>query len=200
LGNIRENLFEDIQNILPDFAGCYAASVEDDVGGLAIFINKTLHVNKVNNLVLFPDYNADREDKDYFSMGRNLQVLEFSHQGKIYTILNFHGMWIPKNKTDTDKRLEQSNKVRQIFDKANGSKILCTDLNVLPDTESLSILSRDNVNLIDKYGITNTRSSLDPSHGQVVDYIVVSPEIAVNDFKVLEYEVSDHLPLVLDFD
>ena len=32
------------------------------------------------------------------------------------------------------------------------------------------------------------------------DYIFTSPEIIVSEFKVLSDEVSDHLPLLLDFE
>ncbi len=34
----------------------------------------------------------------------------------------------------------------------------------------------------------------------VVDYIFVTDDVKVNDFKVVDTDVSDHFPLVLDFD
>ena len=199
LKNARPNLFMELQNILPKFEGYCAAPVENDVGGLAIFVNKNLIVNKAENIIIFPEYNPDMSDPNYFSMGRNLQQLEFTHKAKTYTVFNFHGMWVPKNKSDTEKRIEQSKKIKDIFDKTNGLKILCGDLNVLPDTKSIAILSDNNRNLTEEYKIINTRSSFDSGHGQVVDYIFVSKDIEVHDFKVLRDEVSDHLPLVLDF-
>lgn len=199
LGEVRENLFSEVQNILPDFASYYAASVENDVGGLAIFIKKSLAVIKVDNIVIFQEYNPDENDSGYFSMGKNVQVLEFKKEEEICTVLNFHGLWIPKNKSDTNKRIEQFKKVKKIFDASNGSKILCGDLNVNPSTESVSILSKGTRNLIQEYNITNTRSLSDSGYGQVADYIFTSEDIKINDFKVLPDEVSDHSPLFLDF-
>ena len=200
LGNARPSLFSDIQNILPDFNGYYAAPLENDVGGLAIFIRKSFTVNKTDNIVLFRELNAteDENDDSYFSMGRNLQLMEFDRFGKIYTILNFHGMWIAKGKIDTEKRIEQSKKVREVFDESKGTRILCTDLNVVPGTKSLAILSEGNRKLVQEYGITSTRS-LSKKRPEVVDFVVVSQETEVIDFEALPDEVSDHLPLLLEF-
>lgn len=198
--NARPKLFSELQNILPDFDGYFAAPLESDIGGLAIFIKKSLVVNMAENQVLFEEMNTTTNEKDpnYFSMGRNLQRLEFSQFGKTYTILNFHGMWIYKNKTDTEKRILQSEKVHKIFTESIGAKILCTDLNVTPETKSLAILKEGNQDLVEEYKITSTRSLL-KNRPEIVDYVIVSPEVEVKDFKALPDEVSDHLPLFLEF-
>jgi len=202
LGKVRLHLFSDIQNILPDFDGYHAPALEGDVGGLAIFIKKSFGNKDVNHVIVShePNLLIDENDESYFSMGRDLQCLELNHLGKTYTILNFHGMWVAKGKGDTEKRIEQSEKIRKIFDESSGAKILCGDLNQNPDTKSMAILSEGNRNLIQEYKITSTRSSLyKKSSSRSADYIIVSPEINVEDFKVLEEEVSDHLPLFLEF-
>lgn len=200
LGNARPKLFSELQNLLPDFNGYYAAPLERDVGGLVIFLKKSFIVNKVDNIVIFKELNSteDENDNSYFSMGRNLQVLEFSYLGKICTIFNFHGMWVAKGKLDTDKRILQSEKVRKIFDESKGARILCTDLNVVPNTKSLAILTEGSRDLIQEYGVTSTRSSF-KNRPEVVDYVIVSLEVEVKDFKVLKDEVSDHLPILLEF-
>jgi endonuclease/exonuclease/phosphatase family metal-dependent hydrolase len=197
----RPNLFSELQNILSDFDGYYATPLEDDIGGLAIFIKKSFTVNKVENIIIFSEMNTtiDEQDPSYFSMGRNLQRLEFNQLGKNYTILNFHGMWIYKSKADTDKRILQSEKVRKIFDESKGAKILCTDLNVTPKTKSLAILKERNRDLVLEYGITSTRS-LEKKRPEVVDYVIVSQEVEVKNFTALQEEVSDHLPLLLEFE
>ncbi|MFA6077096.1 MAG: endonuclease/exonuclease/phosphatase family protein [Candidatus Paceibacterota bacterium] len=201
LGNVQPKLFSELQNILPDFNGYYAAPVEIDVGGLVIFIKKDWVVKKTENLILFPELNntEDENDDSYFSMGRNLQIVEFSFSGKTYKIFNFHGMWIARGKADTEKRILQSEKVKKIFDESKGARILCADLNVSPDTQSLAILKDGNRNLVEEYGIITTRSSL-KNRSEVVDYIIVSPEVEVKNFEVLTDEVSDHLPLLLEFE
>lgn len=73
-----------------------------------------------------------------------------------------------------------------------------TDLNVLPETESLKILEKDLKNLIKEYNITSTRSSLYPKENKFADYVLVSPEIKVLDFKVLPDTISDHAPFYLE--
>ncbi len=200
LGNVRPNLFSELKDILPNFNGYYAVPIENDVGGLAIFIKKSFIVNKVDNIVIFPELNTteDENDDSYFSMGRNLQYVEFSYLEKTYIVFNFHGMWIAKGKADTEKRILQSEKIREIFDKLKGARILCTDLNVTPDTESIAILRKGNKDLVQEYGITSTRS-LSKGRSEVVDYVIVSLEVEVKNFETLKEEVSDHLPLFLDF-
>jgi exonuclease III len=68
------------------------------------------------------------------------------------------------------------------------------------DGQSLAILEEGMKNLIKEYGVTDTRSSLYTKPIRFADYILVSPEIRINNFKVLAEEVSDHLPMVLEFE
>lgn len=202
LGEIRPDLFSEIQEILPDFNGYHTLVQESDVGGLAIFIKKFFITNKNEHIIIFSDLNKtpDENNKDYFSMGRDLQRLEFSYAHKKYSILNFHGMWVATGKTDTPKRIEQSEKVKKIFDESFGAKILCGDFNLKPNTESIAILSKNNRNLIQEYKITSTRSSYYTKPIKFADYVITSPEVEIKDFKVLKEEVSDHLPLFLEFE
>ncbi len=201
LGKVRPNLFSDIQNTLTDFNGYHAVAQENDVGGLAIFIKKSFVVSKIEHIVLFPELNAtaDENNKDYFSMGRDLQRLEFNHSGKTYIILNFHGMWVATGKMDTAKRIEQSEKIRKIFEEYEGARILCGDFNLRPNTKSIDMLSEGNRNLVREYKITSTRSLLYTRQEKFADYVIVSPEVVVKDFEVLQDQVSDHLPLYLEF-
>jgi hypothetical protein len=200
LGKVRPNLFWDIKNILTDFNSYHAISQEKAAGGLAIFIKKYLIVDKIDHIVIFEPNNIEDEYNDnYFYMGRDLQQIEFSNADKNYTILNFHGMWTIKGKDDDNHRILQSEKIKKIFDEAKGSRILCGDFNLKPDTKSIAILSENNRNLIQDYKVTSTRSSLYTKSIKFADYMIVSPEVEVKDFKVLKNEVSDHLPLSLNF-
>jgi endonuclease/exonuclease/phosphatase family metal-dependent hydrolase len=203
LGKVQLNLFSDIQKILTDFDGYHASAQEGDVGGLAIFIKKSFGVKNVNHVIVSrePNTTMDENDESYFSMGRDLQLMEFKHLGKTYTVINFHGMWVAKGKGDTHKRIEQSEKLKKIFDESKGARILCGDLNQNADTKSMAILSEGNRNLIQEYKIDSTRSSLyTKSASKSADYIIVSQEVEVKDFSALQEEVSDHLPLYLEFE
>ena len=55
-------------------------------------------------------------------------------------------------------------------------------------------------NLIKEYNITSTRTSFYKKPVRFADFVFVSKDIKVNDFKVLPDEVSDHAPLFLDFE
>lgn len=196
----KPKLFSELQNILIDFNGYHFPTEEGEFGGLAIFIRKSFTVNKVDNVVISRESSKtiDESDEDYFAMGRNLQCIEFNYLGKIYTILNFHGIWIVNGKGDTEKRIEQSEQVRKVFDDVRGARILCGDLNVEPNTKSMAILNEGNRNLIQEYKVNSTRSSV-KKKTEAIDYVIVSREIEVKNFGVLKNKVSDHLPLVLEF-
>ncbi len=137
LGNVRTELFSDLSKVLPSHEGFHACASERDVGGLAIFAKKGLRIESIEHLKIFDpqDPGLDENDEGYFSMGRDLQRLCFTKDGKEFSILNFHGMWIAKGKIDTDQRIEQSHRIRKAFDESTGRTILCGDLNLTPDME-----------------------------------------------------------------
>jgi endonuclease/exonuclease/phosphatase family metal-dependent hydrolase len=60
-------------------------------------------------------------------------------------------------------------------------------------------LEQNLINLITKYNIENTRSKFYKRNEKFADYILISPEITVKEFSVVDKHVSDHLPLLLDF-
>ena len=113
--------------------------------------------------------------------------------------MNVHGLWNGNGKTDSPERIKQSQKIREFIDSEEAPKILCGDLNLRPDTESVKILGKGLHNLIQIHNITSTRTSLYPKEERFADYIFTSPEIPINAFQVLEAEVSDHSPLLIDF-
>jgi len=59
------------------------------------------------------------------------------------------------------------------------------------------------VSLVDTYKVHSTRPVTNELHGKtrnVVDYILVTKDIKIKDFSVLPSNVSDHLPLGLNFE
>jgi endonuclease/exonuclease/phosphatase family metal-dependent hydrolase len=67
----------------------------------------------------------------------------------------------------------------------------------------MQVFYNDFISLVDTYKIKTTRPSSNELNGlkrNVVDFVMVSPDIKVNSFEVLDSDVSDHLPLVLDFE
>lgn len=132
---------------------------------------------------------------------RAVQVVDLSINGKVVRVLNYHGIW-SRDKRGTDKTLAACERIRELAQEADEC-IICGDFNLFPDTDSIKVLSEAFTSLIDIYDIRRTRPSSNELSSQsrnVVDYIFVSKGIMVNSFEVIQSDVSDHLPLVLDFD
>lgn len=81
--------------------------------------------------------------------------------------------------------------------------IVVGDFNLLPDTSSIKLLNNKLINLVDLYNIKTTRPDFynkQFDNNIVCDYIFINDKIIVNNFKVINNNISDHLPLLLDFD
>ena len=177
--------------------GYYSESLKglDFEYGVACFVKKELEQSLIGSVAL---YDLETKWNDYnggFAAGASLAV---SVSGR--AIINVHGLWQGSMKSDSEARFEQSRRILGLADKAGGEKIICGDFNLEPDTKSINMIEDlPTRNLIKEYGIKSTRSGHYKKELKFADYIFVSPELAVVDFKVLPDEVSDHLPLCLEF-
>lgn len=136
-------------------------------------------------------------------MGLGLAV-NLAPQVKSYAIGNIHGIWQPDDKLDSPGRLMQSREIIDFFRSRSGPVIIVGDFNLFPDTESIEMFERAGYrNLIKEYNIPTTRNRLawerypgNPHY--FADYVFVSPEVEIVSFEVINNEVSDHLPMVLE--
>ena len=81
--------------------------------------------------------------------------------------------------------------------------IVVGDFNLHPESESIQLLNKKLTNLIEKYNIKTTRPTVKDGLdvGDSVDeYIFVNDKIKVNSFEVKQNKVSDHYPVILDFE
>lgn len=191
------DIYSQLQAVLPDHRGYFASSQQEE--GLAIFVRKTVPVVQTGDVFVHRSKDSWIEGQPG-TKGRNLQYVQLQHQGKPLTIANLHGLWNGQGKTDTPDRLAQSQKTKVFLDSQTGAKILCGDFNLLPQTQSLAILAEGMRDLVTEYGVVSTRSAYYKKPDQYADYILVSPEVKVRDFRVLPDAVSDHLPLQVDFE
>ena len=155
------------------------------------------------NQFYYNDYKYEY-DATYFrekDWCRSIQNAILEIDGKEIQIINVHGIW-NKDKIGDERTINQSkfilSKIRKDI-----SVIVVGDFNLLPSTESIKILNSELINLIDKYDIKSTRPNFDDGldNGNIVcDYIFVNDKVKVNSFKVINTDISDHLPLLLDFD
>lgn len=193
----RQDIDQDIRKILNDFNG-WLAPMQDREESPAMYVRKNISIQNRGEEFVYRWKNA-MVGGDASTYGINIQYAQIERDRKQYTICNMHGHWTPNFKGDNEARLEQSRNVVRFLDQISGPKILCGDFNMNPDTESMKILEEKMRNLIKEYGVTSTRSRFHDYGSQFADYIMISSEIIVKDFKVIQDVVSDHLPLLLEF-
>lgn len=224
---IKTNIYSDIKNILVNYHSYFAPmfeghdtvqSVDFDLHfGEATFVKKNINVSSEGNVFVYGYYGQEKEKpilagfldterqnplarSEFLDFPRNLHYVKLRNKQNVL-IGNLHGYWIPESKGDTPERLAQSDKILEFFARYNCPKIICGDFNLNPDTESIKKLENAGLtNLIKQYGITNTRSKHHTRKDKFADYVFVTKDIKVNDFRVLDEHVSDHLPLFLNFD
>ena len=191
-----EDLFEKIENILPNFKGYYTEMTPGI--GLTTFIKNTLEVEKFDSYtILFSD---ELENIIKFNnqkaKPRVIQVITLKNK---LSILNFHGIY-GGFKKDTEERELQTKRLKEVLNGLGEPKILVGDFNLNPDTNAIAELEKLMRNLIKENNIKATRSDLyeEKEIMPFADYAFVSKDIDVKDFRVLQDEVSDHLPLLLE--
>lgn len=132
---------------------------------------------------------------------RSIQNAQININGKKLQIINVHGIW-NENKIGDKRTIAQSEFILSNI-REDIPCILLGDFNLLPNTKSIELINNKMNNLINTFNIKSTRPTFEDGLDKgnlVCDYIFVNDKIKVNDFKVLNSDVSDHLPLLLDFE
>lgn len=191
------NLYPRVSSILKDFNGFLSDPYSAGMERLATFIKKDINA-KVEVLPIHEKLHVVVHDKPFY-VSCIMQHTSLKKGNETYDIANVHGLWQNSSKGDTQERLKQSREIMKALSKFGNMKVLCGDLNLLPDIESIKILENGMRNLIKEYNITNTRSSLYTKIHRHADYVFTSPEVKVVNFQTIQSEVSDHLPLLLEF-
>jgi endonuclease/exonuclease/phosphatase family metal-dependent hydrolase len=179
-----------------DYAG---SDPKNSTFGLASFVYSKIEITGVDECFVIRDRDS-MIGSDARTLGRNVQRISLKIKDQEVHVFNFHGLWNSIDKNDCDERLIQSQNLLKYTNKFTGPKILCGDFNLLPNTKSLEIIKPGFRDLIKEFAIKDTRTSFYTKDIRYADYVFVSPEIKVNDFRVLPDEVSDHAALLLDFD
>jgi len=189
---------QELRKILPGFT---EYSHDKDLGGgvefaIATYVKNGLEVTNVHTLL------ADTPDTGI--------VLVTNIQGgdEFVTVVNVHGFYYLRDdhKLDTPGRLVQSETVIKAFRDAKQPVIVGGDFNLSPEADSIQMFSRAGYqDLIADHQIRTTRNRLVweryPDTPQYyADYAFTGPNIRVREFSVPENEVSDHLPLIVEFD
>jgi len=193
---VNLNIFSELHSLLPNHYAFFKPVVNNSYG-IGMFVKKEIDVLQEGEINIYNNPN-------YRGIGpthsRNLQWLQCRFINKIYTIMNVHGLWNGMGKTDSPERIMQSCNITKFMDSINTPKILCGDFNLRPDTESIKIIANGMNNLIQTYNITSTRTSLYPKQEKFADYVLTSYDVDIKNFELLKHEVSDHSPVLLEFD
>jgi len=134
--------------------------------------------------------------------GRALLITTINVMGKMLQIITLHGIWT-QSKTDDDRTLAECKHIVQAANRSDLPTVIAGDFNLLPNTESIKIMNDNFRNLNNEYAVKTTRPDFDDeveSGGGMVDYMFVNDKIKVNSFDVIDSVVSDHLPLVIEFE
>src|SRR3989344_4637350 len=208
------NIFDDIAKLLPNHKPFFG-SVQDgwdnegpvdfEVGfGQATFVRDTIVVDQAEHLIVWGEKNGAIPEVDG-SVPGGMMCTSFKYkEKKHYTVCNVHGAAYPGSKLDTPERLAQSDKIKNFLaSRGQDNIIVCGDFNLLPTTKSIALLEENLINLISKYDISRTRSTLSPYYGtadeqKFADYTFVSPNIEIKEFQILQDQVSDHLAMYLE--
>lgn len=210
----RADIFTHLKKVLPDFTPFYSVTVENFDGdeqtdfpflhGNAIFAQKDIPILSHEDLFIAGEEWMGPGTTKIFP--HKLQYVRTETNGVPYTIVNLHGAAFPGDKRDTTERIAQSQKVVDFLTGEKGHTILGGDFNLMPDTESIRMIERAGMrNLITEYGITDTRGAIAHKHYQehdrqhFADFAFVSPDVHVTHFTVPQVEISDHLPLVVEW-
>lgn len=196
-GPVVADLYQRLIKILPNFFSFYASTEENDEG-LAMFINPRFDIQGYGDVFVYGYPNSMIKD-NYTTMSSNIQYVVINSRRKLYTIINFHGLWTGGGKEDTKKRILQSKRLKKFLDNAGGEKVLCGDFNLDINTKSLGILEKGMRNLVKENNVVSTRSHHYKKEVKFADYVLVSENVKVKEFEVMQDVVSDHLPLFLDF-
>lgn len=184
------------KQIIPDYNEqiAYKFVVEDDDFPQATYTRKNIEVLSSGTIL---------EDQKGTGLGifHEIQLGE----KKIF-LTNFHGISKPGNKLDNSERILQSESLINFWKEKPGMKIIGGDFNLFPETKSIKMFEENGYqDLIKEYKIPTTRNELAwkmyPDSPQMFsDYVFVSPGIEVKSFSVIENEISDHLPMILEVD
>jgi hypothetical protein len=166
-----------------------------------IFVKKSFEVVSSGSINLYENTPEDIGFASYIILKKSVSTIN---------LLNVHGKVIPGDKNDTSIRLKQSEIIIDFMKDKEGPKIIGGDFNLIPDTKSVAMFEEAGYrNLIKDFNIKNTRNEISWKQFQdkpgyikqhFADYVFVSRDVKVNKFDVPYIEISDHLPLILDFE
>lgn len=210
----RADTYARIKGALPNFVPHYAPA-EENISelivpspvpvsyGQATLVSPTFEILE-HKTIWVTDPKTQVNASNIYIRPRCMQHLAIKTPNGVIAIGNLHGVLDGGSKGDSPDRSRQFKIVADFLEQVHYPKILCGDFNARPETKSLELLDKGMKNLIRDYDIKITRThwykGLEKYNDTISDYMFVSPDIKIQRFEVPAItEISDHLPLVLEF-
>ncbi|MCX6790539.1 MAG: endonuclease/exonuclease/phosphatase family protein [Candidatus Kaiserbacteria bacterium] len=188
---------QEISETLPNHVAFFRPHHGDHYG-LLMMVSKNLTVSEEGEVFVYKHKGFVTEG-DVGNHARNIQYVTIETETEPLTVINFHGLWNGRGKTDTEDRILQSKNILAFMKKIKGEYVLCGDFNLLPYTESIRLFEAEGLrNLIREHKVSSTRTSFYLKPEKYADYAFVTKRLKVLDFKVLPDEISDHAPLLIE--
>lgn len=211
------NLLGELSEILDNFSFYFSPrSISHDPDGKvnipvefgqATFIKNKIKIHENNEFFVYKTFNLmnkyfSESDPDFPSLVL-YSILKINN--KKFMVINYHGLWEPAPKHDTEHRLRASQIIIDHIQHVSLPTIIAGDFNLRIETKSLQMFEDFGMrNLVKETDAPTTRSHFYEERWRKIDkfadYIIVTKNIDVKKFEVLNDEISDHLPLLLDFE
>ena len=182
-------------------------TITKDFGGMAEQGNEIISrypIIEASNHFFHKNYQIFRDTTDFRKTDHAravvVAIVEINNQK--LRLLNIHGIW-NEGKIGDERTIKECEYLLSLIEDHTIPTIIVGDFNLNPQSKSIEILNKKLTNLIEKYNIKSTRPTVKDGldvGGRVDDYIFVNDKIKVNNFEVKQIDVSDHYPLILDFE
>lgn len=199
---------------LPEHAGTFCPASQGELWdgeiavpsqfGIATFVRRALPVIGQAQGFVHKTYSPNGYGEH--PRPRNAHVIRVFDEarGRAVTIGHMHGLRDPKaGKADTPERLAQARALAALVQTValpGDAVVVCGDFNLEPGSETFAVLAGIGLHdLVQRHGITSTRTSHYGKPGRFADYMLVNDRVGVRAFSVVTSpEVSDHCPMALE--
>lgn len=165
----------------------------DDVMEQGNVILSREEIEEEKSWVVDGEYGLIEKLEDFYEHAYTLQMIRLTNG---LTVVNHHGYWEPDPIGD-ERTVEVMRRVAEHLREVQRPLVMCGDLNIIHDSPAMRQLDflRD---LTNGYGVDNTLAGLKFDGKVACDHILVSPEVTVERFEVLDELASDHKALVAE--
>lgn len=199
LQEVEDPIYCELQQALPDYDSFRWVNQAHPGYCPAFFVRKSFSIEQIHT-----DFLVKGES------GSGMSAVIKGPSGGVFVMCNIHGRSRPGDKLDIPERIEQSRGIVEHLDQFRDYPIIIAgDFNLMPQTRSIKMIEQAGFrNLIKDFGVTDTRGPInrrkylgsEEGIQNFADYTFVSNKVRILGFDVPQVAVSDHLPMILDFD